>query len=47
VDVELDDKIIARGIGLTKKAAEQAAAKQALGQFRPQEQGTYDRNDIH
>jgi ribonuclease-3 len=47
VDVELDDKIIARGIGLTKKAAEQAAAKQALAQFRPQEQGTYDRNDIH
>jgi ribonuclease-3 len=47
VDVELDDKIIARGIGLTKKAAEQAAAKQALAQFKPQEQGMYDRNDIH
>src|SRR3954470_6983570 len=47
VDVELDDKVIARGIGLTKKAAEQAAAKQALAQFKPQEQGTHERNDIH
>jgi ribonuclease-3 len=47
VDVEFDDKVIARGIGLTKKAAEQAAAKQALGQFKLQEQGKHDRNDIH
>jgi ribonuclease-3 len=48
VDVELNGKIIARGIGLTKKAAEQAAAKQALAQFNPQEQDrTYDRTDIH
>jgi ribonuclease-3 len=30
VDIELDGKIIAHGIGLTKKAAEQAAARQAL-----------------
>jgi ribonuclease III len=48
VDVELDGKTIARGIGLTKKAAEQAAAKQALAQMNPQEQGNwaYDRTDI-
>jgi len=38
VDVELGGKIIARGIGLTKKAAEQAAARQALEQLNPQEQ---------
>jgi len=38
VDVELGGKIIARGIGLTKKAAEQAAARQALQQLHPQEQ---------
>ena len=30
VEVEFQDDIIARGIGLTKRAAEQAAAKQAL-----------------
>ena len=30
VEVELDGDIIAQGIGLTKRAAEQAAAKQAL-----------------
>jgi ribonuclease-3 len=30
VDIELNGQIIARGIGLTKKAAEQAAARQAL-----------------
>src|SRR5215813_11542042 len=30
VEVELGGKIISRGIGLTKKAAEQAAARQAL-----------------
>jgi ribonuclease III len=49
VDVELDGKTIARGIGLTKKAAEQAAAKQALAQMNPQEQGNwaYDRTDVH
>jgi ribonuclease-3 len=48
VDVELDGKIIARGIGLTKKAAEQAAAKQALTQINPQKQDlAYDRTDIH
>jgi len=30
VDIELNGQIVARGIGLTKKAAEQAAARQAL-----------------
>jgi ribonuclease-3 len=38
VDIELDGKSIARGIGLTKKAAEQAAARQALQQINPQGQ---------
>jgi ribonuclease-3 len=48
VDVEFDGKIIARGIGLTKKAAEQAAAKQALTTINPQKQDwTYERTDIH
>jgi ribonuclease-3 len=47
VDVELGGKIIARGIGLTKKAAEQAAARQALQQLHPEEQENlaYDRTD--
>jgi len=44
VDVELDGKAISRGIGLTKKAAEQAAARQALQQINPnqQEHPAYD-----
>lgn len=40
VEVELNGKTIARGLGLTKKAAEQAAAQQALEQFNSQEQGS-------
>jgi len=48
VDVELNGKIIARGIGLTKKAAEQAAAKQALTKVNSQNQDrAYERTDIH
>ena len=39
VDVELAGQAIARGVGLTKKAAEQAAARQALHQ--------HDRNGVH
>lgn len=35
VEVELQGAIIARGIGLTKRAAEQAAAKHALEGFEP------------
>jgi len=49
VDVELAGRIIARGIGLTKKAAEQAAARQALQHLSPQEQDNleYDRTEVH
>ena len=49
VDVELDGKAIARGIGLTKKAAEQAAAKQALQQINPREREhwKYDGSNVH
>jgi len=47
VDVELGGKIIARGLGLTRKAAEQSAARQALQHLHPEEQENlaYDRTD--
>jgi len=41
VEVELGGKIIASGIGLTKRAAEQAAAKHALEDFN-----RHDRSDV-
>ena len=39
VDAELDGSMVARGMGLTKRAAEQAAAKQALEDLNPDDQG--------
>jgi len=45
VEIELRGETIAHGIGLTKKAAEQAAAKQALQKLtQQQENGTHERN---
>jgi ribonuclease III len=38
VNIELESRPIAQGIGLTKRAAEQAAAKQALSDFNQKEQ---------
>lgn len=48
VEILLGGEAIARGIGLTKRAAEQAAAKQALEDFNRREQGYWsnDRSDV-
>jgi ribonuclease-3 len=47
VDIEAAGITLARGMGLTKKAAEQAAAKQALIKLRrEQEYSTHDRNNV-
>jgi ribonuclease-3 len=46
IEIVSGSKTIARGIGLTKKAAEQAAARQALQKLTQKEQGYYDRSHL-
>ena len=48
VEIELGKKTVAQGIGLTKKAAEQSAAKEALELLNreQQEHWTHDRNHV-
>jgi ribonuclease-3 len=46
IEIVSGSKTFARGIGLTKKAAEQAAARQALQKLTEKEQEYYDRSHL-